>query len=229
MQLCCTCTFISLILLAKVKEKMVETTALQFAYHRHQQFHFPDIALQDGKDLLILGESGIGKTTLLHLLAGLLKPVSGHISIQGVDIGNLSAKAMDHFRGQHIGMVFQRPHFVSALSLRENLLLVQYLAAHKQRPDHVQEVLMRLGIGHKLHQKPQRLSQGEQQRAAIALAIINEPSLILADEPTASLDDKNCLKVAELLKEQATATSAHLIIITHDQRLKHLFENFIVL
>ena len=133
--------------------------------------------------------------------------------------------SLDRFRGRHIGLVFQRPHFVQALSVQENLALVQYLAGKPQDKKRIKEVLDNLGIGHKLGEKPHRLSQGEQQRAAIALAVINSPQLILADEPTSSLDNKNCAKVAQLLKEQASATGAQLIIITHDQRLKDQFKN----
>lgn len=208
---------------------MINTTSLRFAYPGSPRFRFPDIMLQDGEDLLILGESGIGKTTWLHLMAGLLRADSGTIELSGTNICGLSQQKMDRFRGQHIGMVFQRPHFVHSLSLQENLLLVQYLAGIRQDPNHTHTILNRLGIGGKRHQKPHRLSQGERQRAAVAMAITNRPSLILADEPTSSLDDKNCFKVAELLKEQASLSKAHLIIITHDQRLKPLFQNHLTL
>lgn len=208
---------------------MVSTESLQFAYTPAVQFRFPDICLTEGEPLLILGESGVGKTTFLHLLAGLLVAHSGRIELNGTNLSRLSSRKLDRFRGQHIGLVFQHPHFVQALSLVENLQLVRHLAHLPQDMNHLRKVLDSLGIGHKLHEKPYRLSQGEQQRAAIALAIINEPALILADEPTSSLDDKNCQRVAELLQEQATATGANLMIITHDQRLRSLFQNALTL
>ncbi|MDF9800834.1 ABC-type lipoprotein export system ATPase subunit [Catalinimonas alkaloidigena] len=208
---------------------MFSTASLKFAYHTAPPFHFPDIRLVDGEHLLILGESGIGKTTMLHLMAGILKAQSGAIEVDGTNICTLSSQKLDRYRGQHIGLIFQRPHFIHALSLQENLSLIQHLGGVSKDSKRIKHVLDRLGIGHKLHQKPHQLSQGEQQRAAIAMAIVNQPSLILADEPTSSLDDKNCFKVAALLKEQATATGAHLIIITHDQRLKTLFQKSITL
>ncbi|CAG0912176.1 unnamed protein product, partial [Cyprideis torosa] len=110
---------------------------------------------------------------------------------------------LDKFRGEHIGMVFQRPYFVENLSLLDNLLLSLYLANKKQDKQVAIEVLTRLGLGDQLAKKPYTLSQGEQQRAAIALAIIKKPALILADEPTSSLDDENCQVVTQLLKENA--------------------------
>lgn len=206
---------------------MFTTRSLTFSYNAAVGFQFPDMELKDGQDLLLLGASGIGKTTLLHLIAGLIHPDSGHITLDDTRITELSSKQLDRFRGQHIGLVFQRPHFVQALNLEENLLLVQYLAGKKQDKQRVKAVLDRLGIGGKIKQYPHSMSLGEQQRATIAQALINEPRLILADEPTSSLDDENCNRVASLLKEQAAATHAHLVIITHDSRLKQVFEHTI--
>lgn len=208
---------------------MLKTRSLMFAYNKTNNFRFPDIDLGEREDLLILGESGIGKTTLLHLISGLLKPNAGSIELMGTVLSELPQGKLDLFRGRHIGLVFQRPHFVGALSLLENMALVQYLAGKKQDKARIKKVLDDLGIGHKLTEKPYRLSQGEQQRAAIALAVVNSPQLILADEPTSSLDDKNCMKVLTLLKDQSHATGAQLIIITHDQRLKDMFKNTIKL
>lgn len=209
--------------------KMFKTRSLFFTYDTSDHFSFPDIELEAGENLLVLGESGIGKTTLLHLMAGLLRPASGSVELMDTSIHKLSSTQLDRFRGQHIGLVFQRPYFVRSLSLQENLTLVQYLSRKKQDVNRINKVLDSLGISHKLNKKPHQLSQGEQQRAAIALAVINNPKLILADEPTSSLDDKNCTKVANLLKEQALETGAGLVIITHDQRLKSHFHNTVQL
>lgn len=208
---------------------MLKVESLIFNYNHESEFHFPNFELEAGENLLILGNSGIGKTTLLHIIAGLLKPNSGCVTLKGTVLHELSSAKLDSFRGGNIGLVFQTPHFVSALSLQENLLLVQYLAGKPQDKKRISEVAESIGISHKLHEKPQQLSQGERQRAAIALALINSPQLILADEPTSSLDDVNCAKVAKLLQDQAAATNAQLIIITHDQRLKDLFQNTLTL
>jgi putative ABC transport system ATP-binding protein len=205
-------------------KQMFKTRSLTFAYNAQTSFRFPDIDLPAGENLLILGESGIGKTTLLHLLAGLLRPQGGIVELMQTNLNDLRTGELDRFRGQHIGLIFQRPHFVQALSVLQNLALVQFLARKKKDNHRIKEVVNRLGIDHKLSEKPYRLSQGEQQSAAIAMAVVNRPQLILADEPTSSLDDKNCKRVASLLKEQASETTAQLIIITHDQRLKDQFQ-----
>lgn len=206
---------------------MLTTQSVSFEYNQSNSFEFPDIELSEGSNLLILGESGVGKTTLLHLIGGLLKPKTGKISIGETAITALKGKELDRFRGANVGMVFQRPHFIQSLSLAENLQMIQFLAGKNQDLHRVKVVLDRLGLISKLKENPRNLSQGEQQRAAIALAVINKPRLILADEPTAALDDKNCFRVVELLKNLTKRSGSSLIIITHDQRLKSEFANSI--
>ena len=203
---------------------MIKTESLKFSYDGKKYFDFPDINLDSGENLLIIGNSGIGKTTLLHLLAGILKPESGSISISGTDISKFSDTELDKFRGDNIGIVFQKPHFISSLTINENLKLAQYLSRSKTSGD-AKKVLESLNIKDKYQQKPNQLSEGEKQRASIALALINSPSLILADEPTSSLDDFNCDNVIKLLKTQAKDHKAQLIVITHDARLKKHFKN----
>lgn len=208
---------------------MLKSKSIVFNYDGANKFRFPDIQLQKGENLLVLGESGIGKTTLLQILAGLLHPKEGSVELNGTNFQNLSSKNLDLFRGKHIGMVFQRPHFVRNLSILDNLLLSLYLSKNKQDTKRATQLLDQIGLGNKLHSKPDQLSQGEQQRASIALAVVKNPDLILADEPTSSLDDTNCQKIAKLLKEQAASNNAQLIIITHDQRLKSQFKKSITL
>ena len=203
---------------------MIKTESLKFSYDGKKYFDFPDINLDSGENLLIIGNSGIGKTTLLHLLAGILKPESGSINISGTDISKFSDTELDKFRGDNIGIVFQKPHFISSLTINENLKLAQYLSSSKTSVD-AKKILESLNINDKYQQKPNQLSEGEKQRASIALALINSPSLILADEPTSSLDDFNCDNVIKLLKTQAKDHKAQLIVITHDARLKKHFKN----
>ena len=203
---------------------MIKTESLKFSYDGNKYFDFPDINLDSGENLLIIGNSGIGKTTLLHLLAGILKPDSGSINISGTDISKFSDTELDKFRGDNIGIVFQKPHFISSLTINENLKLAQYLSSSKTSVD-AKKILESLNINDKYQQKPNQLSEGEKQRASIALALINSPSLILADEPTSSLDDFNCDNVIKLLKTQAKDHKAQLIVITHDARLKKHFKN----
>ena len=202
---------------------MLKTERLSFSYNSSHIFTFPDILLQQGEDLLILGDSGVGKTTLIQILSGLLSPHSGFVEMNGTRFQDLSSKSLDQFRGSNIGMVFQQSHFVRNLSILDNLLLSLYLSNKLQDKRRAIHLLQEIGLADKLNNMHDELSQGEQQRAAIATALIKTPDLILADEPTSSLDDNNCQKIIALLKEQASLTNAKLIIITHDQRLKDQF------
>lgn len=208
---------------------MIQTTNIEFQYNPTQQFKFPDINCAQGSHWLILGQSGCGKTTLLHLLGGLLSPNKGKVVVQNQDITLLNETALDHFRGQHIGIVFQQSHLITALTVEENLLAAQYLAGAKQDREKVKTILEKLNLGEKLNSKPQKLSIGEQQRVSIARALINNPVMILADEPTSSLDDHNCKEVISLLLEQSKSFDATLLIVTHDSRLKEMFQNQILL
>jgi putative ABC transport system ATP-binding protein len=201
---------------------MIETKSLKFSYDGKFVFEFPNIKLKNGENLLILGNSGIGKSTLLHNLAGILTPQSGSIKIFGNDISKFSEIEIDKFRGENIGIIFQRPHFVNSLTVKENLQLAQFLG--KNLEGDIKETLRSLKILDKIDKKPNDLSQGEKQRVSIAIAIINSPKLILADEPTSSLDDSNCNNVINILKEQASKKNAQLIVITHDSRLKKHFK-----
>ena len=202
---------------------MLETKNLRFKYDNDSELSFPDIKTSK-ENLLILGASGVGKTTFLHLLSGLLKPLEGEIDLIGTPISKLAMSEMDRFRGKNIGIVFQKPHFINSLTVKENLQLAQYISK-KIDKTRINSLLESLGIEDKANKKTLNLSQGEKQRVAIALAIVNSPKLILADEPTSSLDDLNCDKVINLLKDQAAKYKAKLIIITHDYRLKKHFKN----
>ena len=202
---------------------MLETKNLRFKYDNDSELSFPDIKTSK-ENLLILGASGVGKTTFLHLLSGLLKPLEGEIDLIGTPISKLTMSEMDRFRGKNIGIVFQKPHFINSLTVKENLQLAQYISK-KIDKTRINSLLESLGIEDKANKKTLNLSQGEKQRVSIALAIVNSPKLILADEPTSSLDDLNCDKVINLLKDQAATYTAKLIIITHDYRLKKHFKN----
>ena len=208
---------------------MLKTRGLKFSYTTNDQLAFPDITCNAGEHWLLLGQSGSGKTTLLHLLAGLRTPKDGKVTIDNTVISDLSPSQLDRFRGKHIGIVFQQSHFVRSLTVQENLALAQRLAGVKVNYNRITTILETLNVAHKLKDKPENLSVGEQQRVAIARAIINQPSVILADEPTSALDDINTTQVLELLKEQATAANAILLIVTHDNRLKTQFDKQIQL
>ena len=208
---------------------MLQTKNLKFTYDGKNLLDFPDINCQRGEQWLLLGQSGSGKTTLLHLLGGLRKPKKGDVIIDGKNIAQLSSSALDKFRGKNIGIVFQNPHFVRALTVEENLLLAQQLAGQPADREHIVTILEKLNVSHKLKSKTENLSEGEKQRVAIARALVNRPAVILADEPTSALDDKNCQEVVELLEKQAEEANATLLIVTHDGRLKGLVDNHIQL
>ena len=207
---------------------MIITKEVEFNYDNQIFFKFQNIDLKSNENLLIIGNSGVGKTTLMHLLAGLLKSNSGSIKLFDQELSQLSSHQLDRFRKNNIGIVFQRSHFVNSLTVKENLQLAQYIA-NKNDNNRIESILKNLNIFDKSNKKTNQLSQGEKQRASIALAIVNSPKLILADEPTSSLDDTNCSKVIKLLKKQATDFGAQLIVITHDSRLKKHFKKSIEL
>ncbi|MFT4567630.1 MAG: ABC-type lipoprotein export system ATPase subunit [Saprospiraceae bacterium] len=208
---------------------MLSTRNLSFQFTGQAALSFPDIDIVEGSHSLIIGPSGCGKTTLLHLLAGLRSPSTGKVTIDKTDLTTLSSGALDQFRGKHIGIVFQTPHFVNALNVYDNIILAPQLSGKKLDRQRVLTILDRLGIREKENKLTEELSIGEQQRVAIARALINQPKIIFADEPTSALDDNNTKAVVDLLIEQATASNATLIVVTHDNRLKDLFSNRIEL
>jgi putative ABC transport system ATP-binding protein len=203
---------------------MISIENLSFGYSDRKILSITKMEIKDKQHLMILGKSGSGKTTLLHILGGLLNPKQGRIMIDGTDVYQLSETKRDKYRGQHIGLVFQRAHLIAALSVEDNLLLTQYFSGTTQDKNRIAEVLKSLNLNEKGQSKVKSLSQGEQQRVTIARALLNRPKLLLADEPTASLDDDNAMAVITLLKQQAEMNNASLIIATHDQRVKNEFD-----
>ena len=208
---------------------MIITKDIRFSYGQEAQFAFPDIALTGGEALLITGGSGKGKTTLLHLLGGLQRPQSGTIMIDETDISKLSDKKRDRFRGRNIGLVLQQNYFVASLSVLENVVLASWLATGRKDETKAKQLLQELDLAAHAHKLPSRLSVGQQQRVSVARALINEPKLLLADEPTSSLDDENAAIVAGILSNLSRQHGAALVIVTHDQRLKDRFSNQISL
>ena len=207
---------------------MLKTKSLQYQYSDGQSFKFPDISCGKRDKLLVLGSSGVGKSTLLHLLGGLLNAQNGSIVLDDKEMVGMKASSLDKFRGDNIGIVFQKNHFVSSLTVLENLKIAQFFGGTEDE-QRCKDLLDRLNILHKANKSINTLSEGEKQRVAIARALVNNPSLILADEPTSALDDQNCEEVISLLEEQAGAAGAALVIVTHDTRLKEIVSNQITL
>ena len=184
---------------------------------------FKDWTIGSTENWLLLGASGSGKTTLIHILTGLLRPEGGKVFINDTDIYSLSQKNLDIFRGQHIGLIFQTPHMIKSLTIRDNLKIAQSFAGLPVDNKRIDEVLETLGIQEKSTKYPYELSHGQLQRVSIARAVINKPAAILADEPTSSLDDKNAEIVLNLLISQSVLNGSALIISTHDKRVKDKF------
>jgi len=199
---------------------MIHSQNLIFSYPQSAPLHFPDISIEKGQHTLLLGDSGTGKTSLLHLLSGLSKPNSGKVFIDKEDIYTLKESKLDAFRAQHIGFIFQEAHLLKSLTVLENIQLAQRLAHKKENKEQVLELLTKLQLADKGKSYPQQLSRGQLQRAAIARALINGPKVLIADEPTASLDDTNTAHVLDLLLDTASAYQATLLIATHDKRIK---------
>ncbi|RZJ69819.1 MAG: ATP-binding cassette domain-containing protein [Flavobacterium sp.] len=208
---------------------MISTKNIRFAYSNGTTFNFPDITASNGEGLLITGGSGKGKTTLLHLLGGLLRPQAGEVIVGDTNIASLSEGKLDRFRGKNIGLVLQQSHFVSSLNVLDNVVLASWLATGKEAIQKARQLLEQLDLKDQMQKLPSQLSVGQQQRVSIARALINEPKLLLADEPTSSLDDENAFIVAEMLSNLAKQYGSALVIVTHDHRLKERFPNQISL
>ncbi len=208
---------------------MITISNLTFQYANRAEISFPDFKVGKGEHFLLLGDSGSGKTTLLYLLAGLLRDFSGTITINDTQIDRLSESEMDKFRGKNMGFVFQRNHLIASLTVEQNLMMPAYLSKKKVDHNRIQNLLKSLRIEDLRKSKVNHLSQGQAQRVAIARAVMIQPTLILADEPTSSLDDKHCNDVISLMRDVAWQNQATLLIATHDQRLKSAVEKKIIL
>lgn len=202
---------------------MIVTTDVCFEYNVSRRWHFPDIRIDAGGTMLISGLSGSGKTTFMHILAGILKPLSGKVFVNDTDIYRLSSGALDKFRGRHIGLVFQTPHFIRSLSVSENLALAMKLAKKPLDEQRISDVLHRLQLDNLKNSATYKLSVGERQRLSIARALVNKPAILLADEPTSSLDDQRCSEVISLLQQLSAGEKSTLVVISHDSRLRKHF------
>ena len=200
---------------------MLQISDLTYRYltATDNQLSVPVFSLTKGEHAVILGPSGCGKSTLLHLLAAILTPQQGELRVAGTNLCTLSPRAADAWRGSTVGFLPQKLALVPSLTVQENLLLAGYANGRSTDVARVNTVLHALGLEEKANAKPHQLSQGQQQRVAIARALFNHPVLLLADEPTANLDDAACVAAIELLTSQARENGASLVIATHDARV----------
>ena len=211
------------------RNSALEIRELAFS-HRDQtgadfELAIADLLVPAGDHVLLTGASGTGKSTLLQLIAGLLEPQSGSIAVDGQRLTELSGAALDAFRGRTIGMIFQTFNLLDGFTARENVMMALMFsdlpsAQHSGRAD---ELLSRLKID-RTHAMPDQLSVGQQQRVAVARALATRPKLVLADEPTASLDAENAHNAIELIRETCRQEGAALVCTSHDPALHASFE-----
>lgn len=180
-----------------------------------------DFEVQPGEFIILNGASGSGKSTLLSIIGGLLSPSEGQVILNGEDMSQLSSKALTAKRLKNIGFIFQSSHLLPYLKVKDQLVLVGKEAglAKKEAEERAKQLLEDIGLSHRLISYPHMLSGGEKQRVAIMRAWMNEPQLLLADEPTASLDAKRATEVVEMIKNQVKTKGTIGIMVTHDERL----------
>jgi len=204
---------------------LIELRDIDFRYPAIGGFgiHISRLSIPAGECVAVVGPSGSGKTTLLGLLAGTLAPARGAMTINDTDLGALDDGQRRRFRIQHIGQVFQAFELLHYLTVVENVMLPHYIHAsgadRKDVHQHALKLLSDVGLGSKADSRPGELSQGEQQRVAVCRAMLNQPALLLADEPTGNLDQTNKQNVVDLLLDQAQRNHSTLLMVTHDQSL----------
>jgi len=199
---------------------MIQTRALRYDYLRGPSLAFPDLDVPQGATLLLRGSSGAGKSTWLALAAGLLTAGAGEIVVAGQPLSALSRADRDGWRARHLGFLPQKLHLSDALSVERNLALAFYAAGLPGNRDAVHRALEQLGVAELAGRRPSQLSGGQAQRVALARSILMQPKVILADEPTASLDDDAALAGLKLLESCAFRCNATLVIATHDRRVQ---------
>lgn len=182
------------------------------------------LEMNAGDNLAVLGPSGSGKSTLLHVVGTLDSPTAGEVTLGGVNPFSLSDKELAHFRNRNIGFIFQEHHLLPQLTVLENVLVpaVAESSASAEDQQRAEDLIQRVGLADRSDHRPAELSGGEKQRVAVARALLNNPDLLLADEPTGSLDHKNAIAVAELLLEMQAAEKSMLIVVTHSETIADL-------
>ena len=198
---------------------MIQTRNLRYAYPGGAELAFPDVDVAQGAVLLLSGPSGCGKSTWLALVAGLVAPASGQVTVAGQPLAALKNIAGDAWRARAIGFLPQKLHLSVALTVQQNMALAQWAAGVSEDAARIHTALQALGVAELAARKPSQLSGGQAQRVALARAVLLQPKVILADEPTASLDDAAAADAVALLLATARSQNATLVIATHDARV----------
>jgi putative ABC transport system ATP-binding protein len=206
------------LLLENVRKTYREPDGTRFEVLNVERFE-----MQPAEQVVLVGESGGGKTTLLNVIAGISTPDSGRVVIDGTEITGLIEPVRDRFRAERIGFVFQTFNLLPAFTALENVLLGMSFSGKADRR-RAKELLEEVGLGHRLGHRPTQLSVGEQQRVAVARALANRPSLLLADEPTANVDVKNQDNILRLIRDACTEHKVALLLVTHSRDVASQFE-----
>ncbi|HHX53460.1 MAG TPA: ABC transporter ATP-binding protein [Clostridiales bacterium] len=179
------------------------------------------LKVEDGEFIAIMGSSGSGKSTFLHVMAGLIRPDYGHVKIRGNDITEMSQDELNRFRGQFIGMVFQKHNLIPQLTALENIMIPTVMCNKEEFhfEEHLKKLITTLKIADRLNHLPSELSGGQQQRVAIARAMINRPQVLFADEPTGNLDRANADEVLDLLLKTREVIGQTIVMVTHDMSI----------
>ncbi|MDR2526986.1 MAG: ATP-binding cassette domain-containing protein [Rickettsiales bacterium] len=208
---------------------MIEIKNLEVGYGDKTVISISQHRIEKGETTIISGNSGSGKTTLLYALAGFSKNIIGNIFINNENLYELDECQRDKLRGKQIGIVFQTLHLVKSLNVFQNLLLAPFVNDEQQENSYIEYLMERLGIVELKNKFVTNISQGQAQRVAIARALLAKPAILLADEPTSSLDDTSAEQVINLLKELSKENETTLIVATHDNRIKDAFSKKILL
>lgn len=184
----------------------------------------PEFHVSAGEQVVLVGDSGCGKTTLLHIIAGIIRPNAGRVFIKNVDITKYSEAGRDAIRANNLGYIFQTFNLLPAFSALENVKLGMAFARKKVETGRAKALLDRVGLSHRLNNKPGALSVGEQQRVAVARALANRPSIILADEPTANVDPKNQQQIIDLIRSTCAEEKIALVLVTHSTEVASQFD-----
>lgn len=184
----------------------------------------PSYELAEGEQAVLIGPSGCGKTTLLHVIAGITRADKGKIEIDDVNMSRFSESGRDRIRADKLGYVFQTFNLLPGFSALENVLLGMTFASKKISRSRAKELLDRVGLSHRMRNRPTALSVGEQQRVAVARALANRPSVLLADEPTANVDPKNQQQIVDLIRDRCSEENIALVIVTHSMEVAEQFD-----
>ena len=203
----------------KTAKKVIAIENLSKSFGDHQVLRKIDFAVEKGEVICIVGSSGSGKSTLLHILGGVDVPTSGSVIINGEDISKLNETALAIFRRRQIGLIYQFYNLIPILTVEENLTLPLRLDGRKPDERQTEYLVKTLGLENRLDHLPNQLSGGQQQRVSIGRALINNPALMLADEPTGNLDSENSKEIVSLLRKFNKEQNQTVIIITHDERI----------